>query len=391
MLYSGGHRDVNAPWQGIWYGGGPESFYGGHNREGLVVAQGLYDGHGSGLGAAPHRDGVHCGGNTNIPSGGISDVERIEMQYPFVYFTRNHHMNGGGPGKYSGGTGSYRIYMIYGTQDCSVSYRPYSRISEGIGLFGGYPSGIGGIRAVFHTDGASIMRRLKEKGDYPTRPEQLEAENWGRIAHPAEIKGRVALPEFCIVADFVPGGGGYGDPLDREPELVARDVRRRIVSSGLAEQLYGVIVDGSNFVLNKGATEKCRREIREERFRVGKAYAGIVSAFPERLKSESNWRAVFRFHEYLAVAQNGKTQVVQCIRCGHLFCEPKDNYKRYALRRVRDLLELAGRFVPSGEPYIGGYYEYYCPGCLTLLQVDTFCSVMPEHDEPLQDFCWQAQ
>ncbi|MFQ5850000.1 MAG: hypothetical protein ACE5JU_05355 [Candidatus Binatia bacterium] len=53
----------DAIWQGIWYTGGPGHFYGGHNRERLVTAQGLYDGHGAGLGAAPTRDGVHCGGN----------------------------------------------------------------------------------------------------------------------------------------------------------------------------------------------------------------------------------------------------------------------------------------------------------------------------------------
>jgi len=159
----------------------------------------------------------------------------------------------------------------------------------------------------------------------------------------------------------------------------------------LAEQLYGVMVDGSDFALMKEATEKRRREIREERSREGKPFSGAASAFPEGLKADSNWQAVLRFHEYLAVAQNGKTQAILCVRCGHLFCEAKDNYKRYALRRVRDLLELAGRLVPSGEPYIGGYHEYYCPSCLTQLQVDTFCSLLPEHDEPVQDFYWQGR
>ena len=42
----------------------------------------------------------------NIPSGGISDVERIELQYPFLYFSRNHATDGGGAGRWNGGTGS---------------------------------------------------------------------------------------------------------------------------------------------------------------------------------------------------------------------------------------------------------------------------------------------
>jgi N-methylhydantoinase B len=390
MLYSGGYRDINAPWQGIWYSGGPESFYGGHNREGLVVAQGLYDGHGSGLGAAPTRDGVHCGGNMNIPSGGISDVERIEMQYPFLYFTRNHHVDGGGPGKYSGGTGSFRIYMVFGTRDCSVSYRPYSRLPEGAGLFGAYPSGVGGIRAVFSTDGSSILARLQRAGDYPTRPERLEEEGWGKIAHPVEIKGRVPLPEFCVVADFVPGGGGYGDPLARDPLSVARDVKVGIVSLRLAEQIYGVVVDPRLLTVIDEATERRRRAIREERSREGKPYDGRPPGFAAGQGASAEWQEVLRFHEFLAVAKHGQVEAICCVRCGHLFCEARHNYKRYALRRARDLLELAGRPVPSGEPYIGGFHEYYCPTCLTLLQVDTYCSLLPGGDEPFQDFCWKA-
>ena len=50
---AGRHDEVNAGWQGIWYLGGPGMFYGGHNRAGLTVAQGLYDMHGGGFGARP--------------------------------------------------------------------------------------------------------------------------------------------------------------------------------------------------------------------------------------------------------------------------------------------------------------------------------------------------
>ena len=283
MLYSAGYQDINAPWQGIWYTGGPGFFYGGHNRDGIPVAQGLYDGHGAGLGATPTRDGVHCGGNMNIPSGGISDVERIEMQYPFLYFTRNLYLDGGGAGKFNGGTGSFRIYMIYGSQDCSVSYRPYSRLPEGVGLFGGDPAGIGGIRAVYQTAGASLMERLKS-GQYPVQPDQIESGNWGTVAHPAEIKGRVNLPEFTIVADFVAGGGGYGDPIERQPDAVAKDVRRRIVSPRIAEEIFGVVLNQDSPAPDNTATLKRRQEIREERMRESKTFSGATSSFSDAVR-----------------------------------------------------------------------------------------------------------
>jgi N-methylhydantoinase B len=385
MLYCAGYQDINAPWQGIWYTGGPGFFYGGHNRDGIPVAQGLYDGHGAGLGATPTRDGVHCGGNMNIPSGGISDVERIEMQYPFLYFTRNFHLDGGGAGKLNGGTGSFRIYMIYGSQDCSVSYRPYSRLPEGVGLFGGNPAGIGGIRAVYQTAGASLMERLKS-GQYPVQPDQIESGNWGTVAHPAEIKGRVNLSEFTIVADFVAGGGGYGDPIERQPDAVAKDLRRRIVSPRIAEEIFGVVLNQDSPVPDNAATLKQRQQIREERMRESKTFSGATSSLSDALRRSLAWQQMLNFHQYLAIATNGKSEAIRCIRCGHLFCQKNENYKLYALRRERGLYDLAQSLVPSGESYLGGYLEYYCPGCATLLQVDSFCDAFPDSKEPLYDF-----
>ncbi|MCZ6906619.1 MAG: hypothetical protein O7G28_04980, partial [Deltaproteobacteria bacterium] len=45
----------------------------------------------------------------------------------------------------------------------------------------------------------------------------------------------------------------------------------------------------------------------------------------------------------------------------------------YSLRRVVGLEQVELRPIPSGEPYLGHYHEYICPGCATLLQVDVFC------------------
>ena len=132
ILYAAGRlEDVNASWYSLWAAGGPGYFPGGTNREGIRTAQGIYDIHGGGLGAAPHRDGVNTGGHMNIPSGGISDVERIEMQYPLLYFTRNHNMDGPGAGKYRGGLGSFRVTMVYGSQDFTNDYKPYGGIPQG--------------------------------------------------------------------------------------------------------------------------------------------------------------------------------------------------------------------------------------------------------------------
>src|SRR6202035_2281989 len=56
----------------------------------------------------------------------------------------------------------------------------------------------------------------------------------------------VALPAGSVLRLRTTGGGGWGDPFEREPELVLRDVVRGRVSEESAERDYGVVVrDGA--------------------------------------------------------------------------------------------------------------------------------------------------
>jgi N-methylhydantoinase B len=307
----------------------------------------------------------------NIPSGGISDVERVEMQYPLVYFTRNHNTDGSGFGRYRGGLGSFRIFIVYGSKDFSVNFNPYGGLPQGsFGLFGGYPAGVGGLRAIFLTteDFAQRMRA----GDYPTQLDEITGGGWGRLYLPEGSPERVSLPEFTLLTDFVASGGGYGDPLDRPPEVVARDVRIGATSVEIARRIYGVVVDSKTFALDAAETEARRKEIREQRLREGKRLAPA----PSQTGKDRPWRRLLRIHESLEIARDGSDSVIRCLRCGHLFSSPKENYKKFTVRRTVELDQLALRPLPSGDPYMGHYHEYICPGCATLLQVDIYCPAL---------------
>jgi N-methylhydantoinase B len=52
----------------------------------------------------------------------------------------------------------------------------------------------------------------------------------------------VPLPAGTLLRLRTTGGGGWGDPFEREPELVARDVARGLVSPEAAERDYGVVI-----------------------------------------------------------------------------------------------------------------------------------------------------
>jgi N-methylhydantoinase B len=61
------------------------------------------------------------------------------------------------------------------------------------------------------------------------------------------------------------GGGGYGDPLEREPERVAEDVREEKLSLAYARREYAVVLDPDTLVVDAEATAALRRAAREER------------------------------------------------------------------------------------------------------------------------------
>jgi N-methylhydantoinase B len=369
MIYaSGRYDDVNASTTGnLEFVGGPGYFYGGHTREGIAVAQGLYDIHGAGMGAAPYRDGVNTGGHMNIPSAGISDVERIEMQYPFLYFTRSHNCDGSGFGQYRGGMGSSRIYLIYGSKDCSVDYKPYGGVAQGgFGLAGGFPTGVGATRVMIEA-GLEVLDKVRT-GDQPTGA-AMRAGEWGKSFLPAGVPERIPLPEGSLLVDYVAGGGGFGDPIDRDPPAVLKDFRRGWVSREVAERIYGVIFASDGSSVDGVATESRRREIRDARKRDSQPISGKTSSVSA--PPQNRLRQLLRFHASLELATDGKRKAVRCTRCGHLYCSANENYKLYALHRRVHLSEVMPP-LPSGEPYIGEYHIYTCPGCATQLQVDMF-------------------
>jgi N-methylhydantoinase B len=83
---------------------------------------------------------------------------------------------------------------------------------------------------------------------------------------PGKISGH-HVEERAMVMIRSAGGGGYGDPLERNPERVAADVEEGYVSEQAARQLYGVVLrpDGS---VDATASERARRRLRELRFHI---------------------------------------------------------------------------------------------------------------------------
>ena len=94
--------------------------------------------------------------------------------------------------------------------------------------------------------------------------------------HPVDVEGMGGTSELLPYCDFdlrdrdvlymrMASGGGYGDPLDRDPEAVQRDVVNGIVSAEAAREIYGVALDHPEMRVDAAATEELRARIREQR------------------------------------------------------------------------------------------------------------------------------
>jgi N-methylhydantoinase B len=89
----------------------------------------------------------------------------------------------------------------------------------------------------------------------------------------AQVGGTETLLPYCefelknddVVYMRTASGGGYGDPLQRDPARVLTDVLNGIVSVDTAREIYGVIVDIGRQQIDVAATENLRSSLRRQR------------------------------------------------------------------------------------------------------------------------------
>lgn len=258
MLFAGGDKDVNAAWRGAC---GAAPYFGGIDQFGKGTVGIILESFVSGIGATQYRDGVDTGANMLNPQSQVSDLEIIEMNYPFLSLGRKEKIDSGGFGKFQGGMAPEQILMAYGTDNLRVGFFGNARrITPNFGMFGGYPGGVMEARYAINSELLEWFKQSK----IPQTYEDMEALG-GRVVDPPNSYHGEQLKEYDVFIYRHGGGGGYGDPLDRDPKLVVETVKRRATSLDVARLVYGVIINAETLEINEKATEKRREEIRKER------------------------------------------------------------------------------------------------------------------------------
>jgi N-methylhydantoinase B len=206
-----------------------------------------------GIGASAHKDGVNSGRGTTT----CHNIEWVERNFPLLYCFRRHAQDSGGAGRFRGGMGVEVGIAVHKAPENKIRIIALGVAgfkNSGRGLFGGYP---GAPSLLIHHQQTRIRSLLEQH------------------IPPADVKDWEGTKEIVPYADFFLNdqgilylrtgcGGGYGDPLERPPSMVERDMRDGYVSKRVAQDVYGVIFKDAGAV-DLEATEARRTLLRAER------------------------------------------------------------------------------------------------------------------------------
>lgn len=235
----------------------PGATMSGKDRNGNDFGAFLTDPMSGGIGAFSFRDGVDSGGLWFDAKGTSPNVEQNEWSSPTLFLYRRETPDSGGAGKFRGGNSQELAWIPHRTDQIGQTVTASGvAIPVAHGMFGGLD---GSPNRYEYVEGSDVQQKLAA-GEVPQDLGGLSGEQ--RSLLPKEV-GIVQTPDDVYELG-ISGSAGYGDPIDRDPELVARDVGLGSVTRSTAEGYYGVVLDGDGAVLD-GETEAARDAIRAER------------------------------------------------------------------------------------------------------------------------------
>jgi N-methylhydantoinase B len=185
-------------------------------------------------GARPWADGLD--GNSHMFANMAShSIEVTEAEQPIQLTAYEFVPDRAGAGKFRGGVPFRRDYKFL-EDEGMLQVRSDRRDHRPFGLYGGSP-------------GAPSENYLNPDGENRLLPSKLT----------------MTIRKGDVFRHVLAGAGGWGDPLERDPAAVLRDVRNELLSPQKALADYGVVLDTSTWTVDAEATTRRRDEIRRTR------------------------------------------------------------------------------------------------------------------------------
>jgi len=186
-----------------------------------------------GSGATWNADGYNHIGLINCAGGILAqDYEMFEIHDPHRLVRHEYALDSAGSGRWRGGLGVETEFVIDGENVTGIAFGDgVEEEARAFGLFGGKPGSINTVE-IGYPDGATVNPKAK-----------------------AIIRN---IPRGAVYRQRAGGGGGYGDPHERDEQLVLADVLDGVLSVQAARDDYGVVIDPASLVLDPSATRLLR-------------------------------------------------------------------------------------------------------------------------------------
>ena len=333
----------------FWFGAGLD-------RHGRFAVQAPGDVVAGALGAFPQRDGVDIGGAWWWPNNPSGNVEEWEDALPVLYLYRRERPGSGGAGRWRGGNALETALSLHKTDEMLVQIISVDNaVNCAIGLGGGLPGHPGDYR--YKAD--AIPAERLAGGWLPGSGAELQ-EALGELPRVFAKDLTTMHPGDVFVAQYS-GGGGYGDPLAANPELVAGDVAHGVLSG--RERPQSVWRRAGD-----GRSSRTRR--RPQRCATGCEPRGCWR--PNRRRSPATSGSIRRARRDTSAARSptGARTEASCTGCAlsaaGRSAPSSGNFKDYAARLERAPQEVDPEQYLDPAQFCDDAYvirQYLCPSC----------------------------
>jgi len=312
----------------------------------------LIDPIGGAIGAFAQGDGIDTGGQSRTPICQLPNVEHTEQNFPILFLYRSEVPDSGGAGRYRGGMGAESCFIVHNrpemTQDTLSSG---NATPTSTGMMAGYPSATNAYTFVVKSD---IQARLKA-GRMPETAKEVAGEV---VELGLRQQDFVQTPDDVYAVRWT-GGGGFGDPLERDPEDLQDDLDGLAVTPAAAVAIFGAVIDAAGRI-DPDKTAARRAELR----------AAVAAEYQGPRPASLDGRVLVEVSDTRHLRANGGEPHWACRRCAADLGPVSSNYKEACLRRdrpVSDSNPLVGdpaRFIDEAVQF----RQFHCPSCGGLVE-----------------------
>ena len=218
---------------------------GGESQYGRRFGMAHFECAAAGSGALGIKDGLDTAYVGWNPESDMGNIEIWEQSMPMLYLGRSIMPNSGGAGKYRGGVSFTSTWLIHNTSELMIVTSEHSaRVYDNAGMCGGYPAPTAQLHHAVRKSNVRELAQARKPLPHSLGIDPHETDLQRLLDGEHEIVEGPFISRPLKAGDVFShsynGGGGYGDPLEREPTRIVADVENGFVTAEAAERVHAV-------------------------------------------------------------------------------------------------------------------------------------------------------